>query len=278
MKLNRNQFIKAVGMSAVAAALPSVTLATPSKDKAPDVNLTFGVASYTLRTYKLEEAIEYTKRLGIGAIALKSMHMPLEASADEIKAMAAKVRAAGLKLYGAGVIYMKTPQEVENTFNYAVAAGLETIIGVPNHELLGLTNDMVKKHNIRLAIHNHGPGDKLYHSPNDVWDKIKDLDKRIGLCIDVGHVVRIKEDPIPLIEKYKERLYDMHIKDVNKAEEDGTPLEIGRGIINIPGIIKALKKIKYPNIVAIEYEKDEKDPIPGLAESIGYLRGITKLA
>jgi sugar phosphate isomerase/epimerase len=195
---------------------------------------------------------------------------------EDIKATAEKVRAAGLILYGGGVIYMKTQQEVENSFAYASAAGLEMIIGVPNHEFLPLVNELVKKYNIKLAIHNHGPGDDLYHSPNDVWAKIKDLDKRIGLCIDVGHVVRIKEDPIPMIAKYKDRLYDLHIKDMTKAAEDGTPLEIGRGVIDIPGIIKALNKINYSYCVAIEYEKDGEDPIPGLAESVGYLRGVVK--
>jgi sugar phosphate isomerase/epimerase len=173
---------------------------------------------------------------------------------------------------------MKTAQEVDAAFVYAKAAGLETIIGVPNHEFLPQVNELVKKHNIKLAIHNHGPGDDLYRSPNNVFDKIKDLDKRIGLCIDIGHVVRIGEDPIPMIKKYKDRLYDMHMKDVNKVAEDGTPVEIGRGVIDIPGVIGALKQIGYTNQVAIEYEKDGDDPVPGLCESVGYLRGVMKLS
>jgi sugar phosphate isomerase/epimerase len=265
--MNRKEFL----VSSAAAVIPAITFGADTKG-----TFELGLASYTLRTLDIDGVIKTATRLGLKHIALKSMHMPLEAGADDIKAIAAKVRAAGLNLYGAGVIYMKTQQEVENTFNYAQAAGLETIIGVPNHEFLPLVNDLVKKTNIKLAIHNHGPGDNLYHSPNDVWTKIKDLDKRIGFCIDVGHVVRIKEDPIPMIAKYKDRLYDMHIKDVNKAEEDGTPLEIGRGIIDIPGIIKAVKKINYAYRVSIEFEKDGEDPVPGLAESVGYLRGIIK--
>jgi len=271
--ITRKQFLRAAGLTSAVALAPSITFARSADPKS---TLTLALASYTLRSLKIDDVIKTLTRLEINNVALKSMHMPLEASADEIKAIAEKVRAAGIKLYGAGVIYMKTQQEVENTFNYAVAAGLETIVGVPNHDLLPLVNDLVKKHNIKLAIHNHGPGDDLYHSPNDVWAKIKDLDKRIGLCIDVGHVVRIKEDPIPMIAKYKERLYDIHLKDVNKGEDDGTPLEIGRGVIDIPGIIKALKKINYSYRVAIEFEKDGEDPIPGLAESVGYVRGIIK--
>lgn len=275
--MNRKEFLRAAGITSAVAIAPGVSLSQTLYSK-PAASLELGLASYTLRTLDLDGVIKTATRLGLNSIALKSMHMPLEASASDVKAIADKVRAAGLKLYGAGVIYMKTQQEVENTFNYAMAAGLETIIGVPNHELLPQVNDLVKKHNIKLAIHNHGPGDNLYHSPNDVWAQIKDLDKRIGLCIDVGHVVRIKEDPIPMIAKYKERLYDMHIKDVNKAEEDGTPVEIGRGIIDIPGIIKAVKKINYAYRVSIEYEKDGEDPVPGLAESVGYLRGVIKVS
>jgi inosose dehydratase len=268
--MNRKQFL----LSSTVALVPSISFAKPVAQKTS--TLTLGLASYTLRSLKLEEVIKTASRLGLNEIALKSMHMPLEASAEELKATADKVKAAGLKLYGAGVIYMKTKEEVVNAFAYASKAGLDTVIGVPNHEFLPLAEEQVKKYNIKLAIHNHGPGDDLYHSPNDVWAKIKDLDKRIGLCIDVGHVVRIKEDPIPMISKYKDRLYDMHMKDVNKAEEDGTPVEIGRGVIDIPGIIKALKKINYSNRVAIEFEKDGDDPVPGLAESVGYLRGIIK--
>jgi inosose dehydratase len=277
MNISRKQFLKAAAVTSTAALLPTISFSNDAGSKsAPATELNLGLASYTLRSLKVDDVIKTTKRLGFSAIALKSMHMPLEASPEEIKSTAEKFRAAGLKLYGAGVIYMKTQQEVENAFAYAANAGLETVIGVPNHDLLALAEAQVKKYNIRLAIHNHGPGDDLYHSPNDVWAKIKDLDKRVGMCIDVGHVVRIKEDPIPMISKYKDRLFDMHMKDVNKAENDGTPVEMGRGVIDIPGIVKALKKINYSNIVAIEYEKDGEDPVPGLAESVGYLRGVIK--
>jgi inosose dehydratase len=278
--MNRKHFLKLAGLTSIAGMTTTSSFAEqPAANKnrkAADLQL--GLASYTLRTLKLDDVIKTAKRLDLKGIALKSMHMPLEASAEETKATAEKVRSAGLKLYGAGVIYMKTAQEVDTAFAYASNAGIETIIGVPNYEFLPQVNELVKKYNIKLAVHNHGPGDNLYRSPNHVYEKIKDLDKRIGLCIDIGHVVRIGEDPIALIKKYKDRLYDMHMKDVDKVAEDGTPVEIGRGVIDIPGVISALKAIGYSQQVAIEYEKDGEDPVPGLAESVGYLRGVIKLA
>ena len=278
MNITRGEFLKAAGISVSASLAALSGFSTPaSKHSMAEAHLKLGLASYTLRKFSLDEVITISQRLGLSAIALKSMHMPLESSADDIKVMAEKVRDAGLKLYGAGVIYMKSKDEVTKAFDYASSAGLEMIVGVPDHALLPQVNDLVKKHNIKLAIHNHGPGDDLYSSPNDVHAKIKDLDKRIGFCIDIGHVVRIGQDPVSMLEKYKDRLYDMHMKDVDKAEADGTSVEIGRGIIDIPGVVKALKKINYQGNVAFEYEKDEADPVPGLAESIGYVRGIMKM-
>lgn len=281
MSITRNEFLKLLGLSATATLTSISGFLAPSKTYDPpakaDSTLKLGLASYTLRKLNLEEVIKISKRLGLSSVALKSMHMPLESSAEDIKRMAEKVRSAGLVLYGAGVIYMKSAQEVETAFSYASHAGLEMIIGVPNHDLLPLVNEQVKKYNIKLAIHNHGPGDDLYKSPSDVYAKIKDLDKRVGLCVDIGHVIRIGQNPVPMIEKYKDRLLDMHMKDVDKAEADGTSVEIGRGIIDIPNVIKTLKKINYQGTVAFEYEKEGEDPVPGLAESVGYVRGIIKM-
>jgi sugar phosphate isomerase/epimerase len=274
MNYSRSEFLKLLGLSGIASLTSGNVLASDTKKDQADLKL--GLASYTLKDFKLDKAIEMTKRVGLENIALKSMHMPLESSAEDIKAIAAQVRDAGLNLYGAGVIYMKSAKEVEDAFAYAKNAGLEMIIGVPNHDLLSLANEQVKKYNIKLAIHNHGPGDDLYSSPDDIFKLIKYLDKRIGFCIDIGHVQRIKQDPIVMIERYKDRLYDMHMKDVNKNTGDGVPVEVGRGIIDIPGVIKALKKINYTGTVAFEYEKDAKDPLPGLAESVGYLKGVIK--
>jgi len=284
MRYTRNEFLKLMGLSG-ATALTAVSGFAKKHEivrKIPDsfgenVNLALGLASYTLRNFKLDDVIKMTQRVGLGSIALKSMHMPLESSVDEIKTIAGKVRNAGLNLYGAGVIYMKSQQEVESAFMYANHAGLEMIIGVPNHDLLPLANEQVKKYNIKLAIHNHGPGDTLYTSPTDVYEKVKNLDKRIGLCMDIGHVVRIGQDPVPMIERYRERLYDMHMKDHEKAAPEGLATEIGRGIIDIPNILRTLMKINYQGKVAFEYEKNEGDPLPGLAESVGYVKGVLKM-
>ena len=169
---------------------------------------------------------------------------------------------------------MKTEAEVKNAFRYAQAGGMQMIIGVPNHELLPIVERYVKETNIRLAIHNHGPGDKVYPTPLSVYEKIEKLDSRIGLCMDIGHVVRLGMDPIDSLKKYGHRMFDMHMKDVDGITEKNKPVQIGRGVINILKVMKTLKNSNYKGVVSIEYEHDADNAESGLSESLGYVRGV----
>jgi inosose dehydratase len=233
-----------------------------------------GMASYTFRAFPLEQTIAMTKRLDLKYIALKSMHLPLESSDEQIAKIVAKVREAGLELYGGGVIYMNTADEINRAFDYAKAAGMKVIIGAPKHDLLGLVDEKVKQFDIKVAIHNHGPDDPLYPTPESVYEKVKDLDKRIGLCIDVGHAQRSGIDPSGPAEKFADRLIDIHIKDVDAATAEGKTIEMGRGVIDVPKLLRTLVKINYAGVAAFEFEKDERDTLPGVAESVGFTRGV----
>ncbi len=283
-KTTRRKFLKSVGIGVAGLSLSPVKTApnrypensdpavAKFEDKLSRLNL--GMASYTFREFSLYETLKMTKRLGLERIAFKDFHLSLESTDEEIKAVAEKTQAAGLDLYGCGVVYMKTTDEVKRAFHYAQTAGMGIIIGVPNHELLNVVNEMVEKHNIKVAIHNHGPSDKLYPTPESAYVKIKDLDPRIGLCIDIGHTKRAGVDPSESAMKFADRLHDVHIKDVTAASEDGETIEIGHGVIDIPKFLKTLIQMQYKGSVSFEFEKDGQDPLPGVAESVGYVRGV----
>ncbi len=276
-KTNRRDFIKQAGMGAAAASLASFTLGSTGCSKRiakkSEKNLNLGMASYTFRKFPLEETLIMTKRLGLKRIAFKSFHLPMESTEEEIKAVAQKVKEANLELYGCGVVYMESEEEVHQAFNYAQAAGMKVIIGVPEHDLLGLVNKKVKEFDIQVAIHNHGPTDKRYPTPESAYELIRNLDPRIGLCIDAGHTQRCGVDPSESTERFADRLLDVHIKDVSAATEKGGPVEIGRGVIDIPKFLRTLLKIDYKGTASFEFEKDADDPLPGVAESVGYVRG-----
>lgn len=283
-KQTRRQFLQAAGIGAAASlastsgCLGQTKLAggeEPDSHKPTDKKqLKLGLASYTLRKFKLDEVLVMAQRVGLKYICLKSFHLPLESSADQIHEAAAKVKEAGLVLYGAGVIYMNSEGEVNQAFEYAKCAGMTTIVGAPKPQLLELVNKKVQQYDIKVAIHNHGPTDKTYPTPASAYEKIKELDRRIGLCIDIGHTQRAGVDPSESAERFADRLLDVHIKDVTAATPQGQTVEIGRGVIDIPKFVGTLLKLRYADVVSFEYEKDESDPLPGLAESIGYVKGV----
>lgn len=276
IKTNRREFFKWAGIGA--ASLSSLTLAATGcrsgNVKMPRKSLDLGMASYTFREFPLDETLAMTQRLGLKRIAFKSFHLPLESTDEEIKAVADKVKNAGLELYGCGVVYMANEDEVHRAFNYARAAGMKVIIGVPEHDLLSLVEKKVREFDIQVAIHNHGPTDKRYPTPESAYERIKNLDLRIGLCIDIGHTQRCGVDPSESAKRFADRLLDVHIKDVSAAGEEGGTVEIGRGVIDVPKFIRTLLKIGYAGTTSFEFEKDANDPLPGVAESVGYVRGV----
>lgn len=272
--VTRRQFVCAAGAAATAAAIGFPSGAGAAEGDAKKVPFQLGLASYTTRKFTLEQTIEMAVRLEFKNVCLKSFHLPMDSTPTECEAAARKCKEAGLNLYGGGVISMKTEADVNQAFDYAKAAGMSVIVGVPYPDVLPLVDSKVKEYNIKVAIHNHGPGDKMYPTPESAIEKVKKFDKRIGLCIDIGHTVRIGADPIEDVVRFADRLHDLHIKDVSDATKEGKTLEIGRGVIDIPAFLRALIGSGYSGIASFEYEKDADDPLPGLAESVGYIRGV----
>ena len=277
----RRDFLKIAGAGTAAslACLGGETTAAtagPAKPAAVkrDRPLKLALASYTLRKFDLDQTLAMTNRVGMKAVCLKAFHLPLEATPDEIAAAVAKVKEAGILLYGGGVIGMKNEEQVNQAFEYVKAAGMIRIVAAPTPEMLPLIDKKVGQYDVQVCIHNHGPGDKHFPTPTVAYEKIKGLDKRVGLCHDVGHTVRYGEDAIAATEKCADRLFDVHIKDVTEATKKGRAIACGRGVIDIPALLRALIKIGYSGFVAFEYESQPDDPLPGLAESVGYVRGV----
>ncbi|MRG47175.1 TIM barrel protein [Chitinophaga sp. SYP-B3965] len=265
----------ALGVAATTVA-PFVASASSGTRKSIDKkdHLPVGMAGYTFAKFDVDKAIGIMNRVAIKYISIKDIHLPLNSSPEKIQEVLAKFSAAGINVYAVGVIYMKTKAAVDEAFEYAKKVGVPLIVGVPNPELLDYTEEKVKQYNIKIAIHNHGPEDKLYPGPKNVYDLIKNRDARMGICLDIGHAMRAGEEPGKAVLAYKNRIFDLHIKDVTLAAKDGKATEIGRGVIDFPAFIAALDKAKYQGICSIEYEKDMSDPLPGIAESTGYFRGV----
>jgi sugar phosphate isomerase/epimerase len=195
------------------------------------------------------------------------------------KAVGEKLKAAGLNLTGSGVINLPNDEaKCRKAFENVRAGGMQTMICKPAKDAFPLVEKLVKEFDQRLAIHNHGPEDKEYPTPDVIWEAIRSLDKRIGLCIDVGHTARAGADAVAALKQYASRLYDVHMKDsvaVVGTQRD-VPIEVGAGRLDITAMLRTLLEAKYDGVVTFEYEKVAGNPVTGLAESVGYVRGVLK--
>ncbi len=243
--------------------------------------LRLGMTTYSTRTFTLDDSIAVLKVLRLKNAAVFKAHCNWEtATPDECLAVKKKLADAGIALTGTGVVNLPNDEaKCRKAFENLKAAGVPTMVCKPEPVALPLAAKLAREYDIKLAIHNHGPEDKTYPSAADAWNAIQSLDSRVGLCIDVGHARRAGDDPVKVIRQYASRLHDLHLKDTisNKGDMDFGSVEAGSGHIDLPGVLRALKDIKYSGVATYEFDKVIANPVPGLAESFGYVRGMLKM-
>ena len=236
-----------------------------------------GLASYTFRNFSRGQMILYMKQLGISALNVKDVkdHLPSDPQAEA--AALADYAAAGITLHAAGAVYFtkNDDEDIRAKFEYAKRAGVPVIVaGDPDPDTLPRLERFVRQYDIRVAIHNHGPEDKIWHSPLDVLKAVQTLDPRIGCCIDVGHTVRAGTDVVSAIHAAGPRLWNVHMKDLSNFDNKESQVAVGDGSMPIPKIFEALRAIQYPGYVDLEYEIHPEDPMPGVIASFAYMRGV----
>ena len=242
----------------------------------PNSSVRLGVASYSLRKFPRDRAIEMVKALGTPYVNLKSFHMPYELSPAELAAARREVERAGLQIVGGGVITFETDtdDEVRKYFDYARNAGMPLITATCDASVLPRIERFAKQYDVKVTLHNHGPGDKYFPSPYDALKHVRAMDARMGLCIDLGHTVRTGTDVVRAIADAGPRLLDMHAKDLRDLKDEGSQCIVGKGAIPIADTFRQLNAIKYSGYVNLEYEIDPDDPLPGMRESMAYMRGV----
>lgn len=273
----RRNFLQ-TGILGVAATtlinIPTV-LAAPAKSYvAGEDSFKLGIAGYSFVNFNLDESLKMMKKVDVHYLCIKDFHLPFKSTAEEIAAFHAKLKDNNVIGYAVGPIYTKTKEEIDKAFDYAKRVGVDLLIGIPAHADLEYVAQKTKEYNIRYAIHNHGPEDKLYPNAESIYNRIKNLDQRVGICFDMGHNKRDGRDSVVDLQKYSKRIFDMHLKNVTEAANKGTTCELGRGVIDIPAFVKMLRKVNYKGSCSLEYEKDMKDPLAGIAESVGYFKGV----
>jgi len=284
MSVPRRGFLKLAALGAVGATFleSSAVRKTfaadrkPMNGKAQKAGIKLGVASFSLRNFPREKAIEMTKSLGVRYINFKSVHLPYDASPAEIALARQQLAAAGLELVGGGLITFETDTDegVRKYFEYAKTAGMPVMVSTCKPGTLPRVEKFVKQYDIKVAIHNHGPEDPNFPSPYDVLKAVKGMDQRIGLCLDFGHTARTGVDVVRAVADAGPRLLDMHAKDLRDLMVKESQCIVGEGKMPIPQIFRQLETMRYAGYVNLEYEIDADDPMPGMKQSFAYMRGV----
>ncbi len=236
-----------------------------------------GMASYTFRDFDRAKVIEWMKQLRLTTINCKDVkdHLPSTSVEAEEQAIA-DYKAAGITITACGNIAFAKDDDadVRAKFDYVKRAGANVIVCDPEVAVLPRLEKFVKEYDMRLAIHNHGPEHKVFHSPADVLAHVKGMDPRMGCCIDIGHTRRAGMDPVEAIRLVGPRLYDVHAKDLEKPDNRDSQVAVGGGLMDMRAIFAELQKTGYKGKVDLEYEIHADDPMPGVIESISYMRGV----
>ncbi len=278
--VSRRNFVRTSAILTAAACLPSdaaSALAQKTSASRGESPIQLGLCSYTFRNFDRAQLIGFMKQLRVDELNAKDVkdHLPMD-PAEESKALA-DYASAGIKLDGVGAVYFTKNEDddIRSKFEYAKRAGVSVIVaGDPTPETLPRIEKFVKEYDIRFAIHNHGPEDKIWHSPLDVLKAVKNMDPRMGCCIDVGHTVRTGTDVVKAIHLVGPRLFDVHMKDLADLQKKESQVAVGQGLMPVRGIFEALIATRYKGHVDLEYEINGNDPLPGVIESFAYMRGV----
>jgi sugar phosphate isomerase/epimerase len=276
---SRRNFLRSGALAATAissaGAVSAIAQTYTRESQATAIKL--GLASYTFREFTRAQVIAYMKQLNLTALNAKDVkdHLPMD-PAQEAAALA-DYAAVGIQLHAAGAIYFPKDEDddIRSKFDYCKRAGIRVIVaGDPTPETLPRIEKFVKEYDIRFAIHNHGPEDKIWHSPLDVLKVVHTMDPRMGCCIDVGHTMRAGVDPVHAVHAAGPRLFNMHMKGLATATAKDSQVAVGEGLMPVRGIFEALVATKYEGFVDLEYEIHGDDPMPGVSTSFAYMRGV----
>jgi len=268
LKSSRRGFLLGAGALGLAPLRGADT-----NDSSDDIRL--AVATYSLRGFQRDLAIKMIKELNVHYASVKEFHLPYHDTPEQLAAGRKKFDEAGINVISGGVVYLMKDEDadVRYYFDYAKACGMPMMTIMPTAQTMPRIERFVKEYDIKVAIHNHGPEDKNFPTPESALKIVKNLDPRCGICIDAGHAARAGADVVESIREAGPRLFDMHIKDLRSVTK-GSDCPVGEGVLPIAGIFKELKKMNYTGTVSLEYEIEEDSPYTGMKASFAYMRGV----
>lgn len=232
-----------------------------------------GIQLYSLRAYPVATALDHAKNLSFEAVEFFPGMLPIAVN-DSVALMRDKVRDRGLTISAAFVGgFTKDAAANRRLFEYGKLLGVRTLVGDPASDSFDSLDGLVKEFDMRVAIHNHGPGSR-YNKAIDVLRAIEKRDERIGACADIGHYIRSGERPVDVARLLSGRLYGIHLKDFAEMKGNAKGGVLGKGHIDVPAFFAALAQAKFPadGALSLEYEETPADPLDAIRECVAAAR------
>ena len=275
--LSRREFARA-GLGVVASAIVGCAPRHASKAKAkpapPPFTIRLGLQSYSLRSFRFEDAVAKLQQLGLHHVEMFPRHLPQNLKPQDLAARLARLKAAAIKVNGYGVCGIrKNEAAIRALFGFAKKVGIEVVAAAPAPDALPMLDKLVAEYDIKIGIHNHGPGDKTWGKLQQLLDGTKDRHPNIGVCLDTGHLFRSGDDPIEAVRRLGPRLHSLHFKDVNAQGHD---VVVGTGTLDLGAFLSALREVGFDGPFSLEFELNPKDPMPGIAQSLAAIRSAAE--
>jgi inosose dehydratase len=272
-QLSRRTFLSSAALGAAGIVVGSRTEDADARAAAPYGGFRMGLQSYSLRAFPLDDALAKTKALGLGYWEAFDGHLPVTADPARLAEYRTRLSNAGVRVLAYGVVSFGSDMATNRRlFEFARAMGIRTLSADPSPAALPLLEELVREFKINIAIHNHGPRAR-YDKIQEVASAIEGRHPRIGACVDTGHFLRSGEDPVAAIRRFGRRTYGVHLKDVKDKRQF---TELGKGDLDLPRVLAELRQLDYRNVLALEYEEHERDPIPYIEECLTAVKGAVQ--
>jgi sugar phosphate isomerase/epimerase len=229
-----------------------------------------GIQTYTLRNFNLADTLRHIAGLGLHYAEFFSSHLAVNADDATIKSLHADLDRAKIKIVAHGVnAFSKNHDANRKLFEFAKRVGFKTLTADPSPDSFDSLDKLCEEYQIRIAIHNHGPGNR-YAKLENVKKAVKDRHKLIGSCVDTGHALRSDEDPVKWVAELGPRVFGVHIKDVKEKKDRTYDVIIGSGHLDLVELFKTLRKIKFPadGAMSLEYEANPQNPIDDVSKCL----------
>ena len=277
-RTTRRRFLALTTAAAAGATIFDVPDIVAADD--PYQGLPIGVQSFSLRNYNVVEAVRHIQGMGLHFVEFFSKHLSPQATDQQLAENRKLLERAKVSISAHGVNrFSKDHAANRKVFEFAKRAGVRNITANPTLDAFDSLDKLVAEYNIRIAIHNHGPG-ALYDTIESVKKAVQGRHKLIGACVDTGHFIRSKEDPVKAVHELGPRVFGVHMKDEAKREKKSHNVVIGSVHLDVLGLFKGLKKVGFPadGSLSLEYEANPTNPIDDMKQCLAVAReAIAKL-